>query len=98
MERALDDITSGNRPSDRAAQALSSPTTPAVRRPDTARSVGHCITDEQELFQRVDDLVEYYRAHGRPKERLGHMMERLGEERVIREILEASGQPNSADQ
>ena len=57
----------------------------------------HCITDEEELFQRVDDLVEYYRAHGQPKERLGHMMERLGEERVIREILETSGQPDSAN-
>jgi dissimilatory sulfite reductase (desulfoviridin) alpha/beta subunit len=55
-----------------------------------------CISDEQELFQRIDDLVDYYRTHGQPKERLGHMMERMGEERVIQEILESSPRHESA--
>lgn len=49
------------------------------------------VADEQELFQLIECLVEYYRAHGRAKERLGHMMERMGEERVIAEVLALAG-------
>jgi len=42
---------------------------------------------EQEMFRLVECLVAYYQANGKPKERLGHMMERIGRERVIAEIL-----------
>ena len=49
------------------------------------------VADEHELFQLIECLVEYYRAHGRAKERLGHMMQRMGEERVIAEVLASAG-------
>ena len=45
------------------------------------------VADEQEFFRLVERLVAYYRANGKPKERLGHMMERMGEELVINEVL-----------
>lgn len=65
--------------------------------PRLAVPLEHCITDEQVLLQRIDDLVNYYGAHGRPKERLGHMIERMGQERVIHEILEWSSHPRASD-
>ncbi len=48
------------------------------------------VGDEQELFRLIERLVAYYREHARPKERLGHMMERLGEEFVIASVLQAA--------
>jgi dissimilatory sulfite reductase (desulfoviridin) alpha/beta subunit len=49
------------------------------------------VTDEQELFHLVECVIGYYRAHGKPKERFGHMMNRIGEQRVIRDILASAG-------
>jgi dissimilatory sulfite reductase (desulfoviridin) alpha/beta subunit len=53
-----------------------------------------CVTDEHELFRLIDALLAYYRANGAPKERLGHMMERMGQDRVMTEILAAANDPS----
>lgn len=45
------------------------------------------VADEDEFFEIVEKLFAYYRANGKPKERLGHMMDRLGEETVIAGVL-----------
>jgi anaerobic sulfite reductase subunit C len=45
------------------------------------------IQTPEEVYELIDRSLEFYREHGRPKERLGHLMDRLGEEHVCRVIL-----------
>lgn len=45
------------------------------------------ITDKEELYELIDRSLEYYRAHGRKKERFGHMIDRIGEPKVREDIL-----------
>jgi dissimilatory sulfite reductase (desulfoviridin) alpha/beta subunit len=45
------------------------------------------IETETELYQLVENIIEYYRKNGRKRERFGHMIDRLGEVRVKEEIL-----------
>jgi dissimilatory sulfite reductase (desulfoviridin) alpha/beta subunit len=56
--------------------------------PRLAVPLKHCIADDEELFHLIECLISYYREHGKPKERLGHMMERMGEDAVIADVLE----------
>jgi dissimilatory sulfite reductase (desulfoviridin) alpha/beta subunit len=60
------------------------------RQPRLGVPLKQFVADEEELFQLIERLVAYYRGNGKTKERLGHMMERMGEERVISEILDSA--------
>jgi dissimilatory sulfite reductase (desulfoviridin) alpha/beta subunit len=54
--------------------------------PRLATRIDMLIESEAELFARVDRAFGYYREHGRPKERFGHMIDRIGLETVMQEI------------
>ena len=45
------------------------------------------VATEEEVLRLVGKTLDFYQQHGQPRERLGHMLERLGEERVRREII-----------
>lgn len=45
------------------------------------------IESESELYMLVERIVMYYREHGKKRERFGHMLDRLGVEKVKEEIL-----------
>jgi len=45
------------------------------------------IQTEDELFDLVEKTLRFYKKHGQPKERLGHVMSRMGENQAIRTIL-----------
>ncbi len=45
------------------------------------------VETEDELYQLVERIIEYYRANGKKRERFGHMIDRLGEDKVKGEIL-----------
>lgn len=57
------------------------------RQPRLGVPLKRFVAGEEEFFQLIERLVAYYRANGKPKERLGHMMERMGEETVIAGVL-----------
>lgn len=59
--------------------------------PRLATKLGRLIEREDELYQIIARAVEYYRVHGRKKERFGHMIDRLGEERVKEALLNGTG-------
>lgn len=48
------------------------------------------IETQAELFRLVDKTLQFYKENGQPKERLGHLMDRLGEGVVIESILSAA--------
>lgn len=45
------------------------------------------IESDEELYRMIEKIVAYYRAHGRKRERFGHMIDRLGLERVKEDLL-----------
>jgi dissimilatory sulfite reductase (desulfoviridin) alpha/beta subunit len=45
------------------------------------------IKTEEELYRLVDKIVNYYRTHGRKRERFGHMIDRIGVEQVKEDLL-----------
>lgn len=55
--------------------------------PRLASRLTGVIEDREELYRLIDRSIEYYRAHGRKKERFGHMIDRIGLEKVKKEIL-----------
>ncbi|MCP4131559.1 MAG: 4Fe-4S dicluster domain-containing protein [bacterium] len=57
------------------------------KKPRIATRLTGVIEDKEEVYRLVDRTIEYYRAHGRKKERFGHTIERIGEEKVRKEIL-----------
>lgn len=46
------------------------------------------IEDEERLMTLIERAVQYYRREGRKKERFGHMIDRIGVEKVIKEITD----------
>lgn len=56
------------------------------KRPRLADPVGRLIESEEELFSVIDRAFAWYRAHGRRKERFGHVIDRAGLETVLDEI------------
>jgi dissimilatory sulfite reductase (desulfoviridin) alpha/beta subunit len=60
------------------------------KKPRLAIVLKENITDTEELFDLVDRCIRFYRQHGRPKERLGHLMERLGDKQVVQAVLEGN--------
>ena len=47
------------------------------------------IFKEDEIVHVVDKIMEYYRANGKHRERICHVMERIGKEKFINDILES---------
>jgi dissimilatory sulfite reductase (desulfoviridin) alpha/beta subunit len=45
------------------------------------------IASEEKVLQLVDKTIGFYQQHGQPRERLGHMLERLGMENVRKEMI-----------
>jgi dissimilatory sulfite reductase (desulfoviridin) alpha/beta subunit len=49
--------------------------------------LAECVETEDGVLRLIDKTMEYYKEQGQSRERLGHMLDRIGEEKVIREIL-----------
>lgn len=49
------------------------------------------IETDSELYGLIDKVVRYYQANGRKRERFGHMIDRIGEDKVKEEILDGGG-------
>lgn len=49
------------------------------------------IESEDELYETIEKVIRYYQQHGRKRERFGHMIERLGEDKVKEDLLDGSG-------
>lgn len=45
------------------------------------------VASREELYLLVDRSLKYYQRYGRKKERFGHMIDRIGTDKVVREIL-----------
>ena len=45
------------------------------------------IQTKEELFELIERTLQFYKENGRPKERLGHLMNRLGEAEVIHALI-----------
>ncbi len=55
--------------------------------PRLASKLGGLIENSKELYRLIDKAIEYYRANGRKRERFGHMIDRIGLEKVREELL-----------
>jgi len=55
--------------------------------PRLADRLGGLIESEERLYEIIVRAIEYYRSHGRKKERFGHTLDRLGAENAQEEIL-----------
>ncbi|MDF7823024.1 hypothetical protein P4B35_03295 [Pontiellaceae bacterium B12227] len=44
------------------------------------------LASEEEVLELIDRVVEYFKKHGMKRERLGHMLDRLGQEKVLKEL------------
>lgn len=49
------------------------------------------IETDSELYGLIDKVVRYYQANGRKRERFGHMIDRIGADKVKEEILDGDG-------
>jgi dissimilatory sulfite reductase (desulfoviridin) alpha/beta subunit len=57
------------------------------KQPRLGTRVQDLIGSKQELYALIERAVRYYREHGKPRERFGHMMDRLRAAEVRKEIL-----------
>lgn len=55
--------------------------------PRMATRVPGLIESRERLYKLIEEAIDYYRRHGRKKERFGHTMDRIGPEKVLREIV-----------
>lgn len=55
--------------------------------PRLASRLKALVSDIQEVYKLVDRALKYYQTNGRKKERFGHMIDRIGVEKVREEIL-----------
>lgn len=55
--------------------------------PRLATLLKRLIPDKEELYRLIDRSLRYYQQHGRKRERFGHMIDRIGVEKVKEEIL-----------
>ena len=44
------------------------------------------VYKEEEIFEAVEKILVYYRENGQPMERISHVMDRIGEEKVLEDI------------
>ena len=61
--------------------------------PRLATRIDGVIDSRAELSALIERAFTYYRQNGRPKERFGHMLDRIGSETAIREIVAGSRNP-----
>ncbi|MFC1467273.1 sulfite reductase subunit beta [Verrucomicrobiota bacterium] len=61
------------------------------KRPRLAVPLAENIATQDEVLELVDKTIRYYKQHGRSRERLGHMLDRLDENKVRQEILAGQG-------
>lgn len=45
------------------------------------------VFKEEEIFDAVEKILTYYRENGQPMERISYVMDRVGEEKVVKDIL-----------
>lgn len=57
------------------------------KRPRLGTRVRDLIGSKQELYAMIERAVRCYRGRGKPRERFGHMMDRIGADKVKDEIL-----------
>jgi anaerobic sulfite reductase subunit C len=55
--------------------------------PRLATLLKRLIPDQEELYRLIENALRYYQKHGRKKERFGHMIDRIGVEKVKEDIL-----------
>ncbi len=55
--------------------------------PRLATLLKRLISNQEELYRLIETSLRYYQQHGRKKERFGHMIDRLGVEKVKEDIL-----------
>ncbi len=55
--------------------------------PRLATLLKRLIPDKDELYRLIENSLRYYQKHGRKKERFGHMIDRIGVEKVKEDIL-----------
>ncbi len=55
--------------------------------PRLATLLKRLIPDKEELYRLIENSLRYYQQHGRKKERFGHMIDRIGVEKVKGDIL-----------
>jgi dissimilatory sulfite reductase (desulfoviridin) alpha/beta subunit len=60
--------------------------------PRLAIPLAENIATQAEALELVEQTMRYYKQHGQPRERLGHLLERLGEDTVRQAILAAQGE------
>lgn len=58
------------------------------RTPRLADRVGGLIESTEELYLLIERAFSCYRRNGRPKERFGRTIDRIGLEAVVQKILE----------
>ena len=46
------------------------------------------LTDKEQALELAERTVNCYRKHGRKKERFGHTIDRIGEDIILKEILD----------
>jgi dissimilatory sulfite reductase (desulfoviridin) alpha/beta subunit len=56
--------------------------------PRLATQVPGLIESKEALYALIDRAIEYYRSNGRKKERFGHMIDRVGVDKVLQEITD----------
>lgn len=59
--------------------------------PRLATRVPGLIESKERLYALIDRAIEYYRFHGRKKERFGHMIDRIGIDKTLEEITDGRG-------
>ncbi len=52
--------------------------------------VGGLLQSREELFRYLDRVLEFFKQNGKKGERFGHMLDRLGVERVLESIGQGS--------
>lgn len=57
------------------------------KKPRLGTRVRDLIGSKGELYAMIERAVRYYRGHGKPRERFGQMMDRIGADAVRKEIL-----------
>ena len=57
------------------------------KKPRLGTRIKDLIGTREELYGLIGRVIDYYREHGKPRERFGHMMDRRGARRVGEEIL-----------
>lgn len=60
------------------------------KKPRLAVPLKKNIPTSEELFELIERTLTFFKDQGRPKERLGHLMDRLGEEKVLKALRDGT--------